>query len=296
MHIPSEMLSTSVCPVTAAVAAAGVAASVYALKTGKFGRAPKAKSFALVSAAVFGMQMLNYPVWNGISGHLIGGVFAAAILGVPAAVLSIALVLLVQTLLFADGGILMLGANILNMSLIGAGVGGLIFYRLEKKGVGEGYSAFAASALSVLLASMALAAELIFSGKGGWEAPSLLVAVHAALAVVEGAATAVLIKIVGARDGAEMSRRSVYILAGAVLIALCAAPFASAFPDAFEWTMENFNLLPDAPNFTNAPFADYAVASLGDGFMSAFAAGAIGAAAVALASFALYPIFSKFGK
>ena len=116
------MLSGAVCPVSAALAATGVAASAYALAKG--GKAPSALKFSLVSATVFGLQMLNYPVWSGISGHLIGGVFAASLLGIPAAILSLSIVLILQTLMFADGGILMLGANVLNMALLGAGLGG----------------------------------------------------------------------------------------------------------------------------------------------------------------------------
>ena len=79
MHIPSEMLSSSVCPVTSVMAASGVAFSTYLLAKGK-SKIPSASKFALVSAAVFALQMLNYPIWDGVSGHLIGGVFAASIL------------------------------------------------------------------------------------------------------------------------------------------------------------------------------------------------------------------------
>ena len=120
MHIPSEMLSGAICPLTATIAAAGIGTSIYMLSSGAR-QIPSPLKFSLTSAAVFAVQMLNYPIWDGISGHLIGGVFAAAILGIPAAVLSMSIVLLLQTLLFADGGILMLEANIVNMALIGTG-------------------------------------------------------------------------------------------------------------------------------------------------------------------------------
>ena len=107
MHVPSAMLHGAICPVSATLATLGIASAVYVLSRHKESL-PAPGKFALVSAAVFGLQMLNYPIWNGISGHLIGGVLAVSLLGTPAAVLSLALVLTLQTLLFADGGILML--------------------------------------------------------------------------------------------------------------------------------------------------------------------------------------------
>lgn len=72
-----------------------------------------------------------------------------------------------------------------------------------------------------------------------------------------------------------------------ILLCLAAAPFASVFPDAFEWTMTKFNLLPNAPNFVNAPFADYIV------FGSNFLAGIIGVAAVVVSGFVMLLPFGK---
>lgn len=279
MHIPSEMLSGAVCPVTAALSAAGAGAAA-ALILRRKNLAPKAANFALTGAVVFALQMLNYPVWNGISGHVIGGVFASAMLGVPGGVLCTALVLLVQTLLFADGGLLMLGANVFNMAIVGAGVGGLLLAQLQKRGVSRAVSVFAAGAVSVELAAAALGAELLASGSAPLSAVATLLGVHAALAVAEGAATLGLLLLArGNADGRELSRKGT--------AALAAAPFASAFPDAFEWTMERFSLLPSAPNFARAPFADYAVPAVADATLSALIAGTLGAAAVLALGFCL---------
>ena len=275
MHIPSEMLSTAVCPITATVAVAGVVASGFALYKGK-SKMPSALLFALVSATVFGLQMLNYAVWDGVSGHLIGGVFASTLLGIPAGILSMSIVLLIQTLFFADGGILMLGANILNMAIIGAGAGGLIRSVLLAKGVGNNVAIFVASAMSVILASVAVSAELFVSGKGGIEMTGTLVGVHSALAIIEGVATVLLVKLVAFESTKEMSPRVIISFYGLIAFALFLSPFASAFPDAFEWTMANFNLLPDAPNFVSAPFAEYSISAISNALVSAFFAGAIG--------------------
>lgn len=286
MHIPSEMLSGAVCPVTAAVSLVGVAASA-ALLVRRPASAPRAGDFALTGAAVFALQMLNYPVWGGVSGHLIGGVFASALLGVPGGVLCMALVLLAQTLLFADGGLLMLGANVLNMALLGAGVGGLLTAWLRGRGWARGAAVALAGGASVMLAAVALGVELLACGKAPLSAVGTLLAVHLALACVEGVATLGLLALVRPAEGVALPRRGTLALTALVAAALLLSPFASAFPDAFEWTMERFSLLPGAPNFTAAPFADYLLPSVSHEGLSGLQAGAVGVLAVAAAGFAL---------
>ncbi len=290
MHIPSEMLSGSVCPITAVLAAGGVAVSAYALAKGK-SEIPSASKFALTSASVFALQMLNYPVWDGVSGHLIGGVFAATVLGVPAAVLSLAIVLILQTLMFADGGILMLGANVFNMAIIGAGLGGLIKSFLQKKNFGEQTSIGIAAFASVELAVLAVCAELLASGKGSISVIATLIGVHTALALCEGCATVALSSLINTSQEKSASKKSVLSLGILVVVALMISPFASAFPDGFEWTMQQFALLPDAPNFVNAPFADYAVSAISAEVVSGIVAGVVGVFATLLVSFAVAKVF-----
>lgn len=286
MHIPSEMLVGPICPVTAVAAIAGVGtAAALIVKFKKF--APAAGRFALVSAAVFGLQMLNYPIFNGISGHLIAGVFAAAILGIPAGVLSVALVLTVQTLVFADGGLMMLGANIMNMALIGAGVGGLLRQALIARKVSRDLATGLAAVASVELAVFALCVQLAVSGKATASALGTLIAVHTVLAVIEGFATVLLVKACAFTTEKTASRSSYAVLSGLIVACLAVAPFASAFPDAFEWTMDRFHLLPNAPAFTHAPLPDYMVGSISNEFLSAGFAGAIGIAVVLAIAFVL---------
>ena len=82
----------------------------------------------LAAAFLFAAQMVNFPVAGGTSGHLVGGVLVAALLGPSAAVVVLTTVLIVQCFLFADGGVLALGANVFNMAMVGA-VGGYAIYR-----------------------------------------------------------------------------------------------------------------------------------------------------------------------
>ena len=187
-----------------------------------------------------------------------------------------AIVLMLQTLLFADGGILMLGANILNMAIIGAGIGGLLRNLLLKKGFSDSVAIGVSAFLSVELAAVALCAELALSGKGGASLYLTLLGIHSGLAIIEGIATTVLVGLISADvEERSVSMRSYMVLSAIILASLAICPFASSFPDAFEWTMGSFSLLPSAPNFANAPFEDYSIAGVAS-VLSSLCAGAIG--------------------
>src|SRR6516162_5131622 len=118
MHIPDMVLDPKVAVATGVVGAAGL---LYAVR--KLERQLGERTTVLVgtmSAFVFAAQMVNFPVGPGVSGHLLGGVLSAILLGPWAGVVVIGAVLLVQCFLFADGGLTALGANFVNMGLIGA--------------------------------------------------------------------------------------------------------------------------------------------------------------------------------
>ncbi|MEM3356827.1 MAG: energy-coupling factor ABC transporter permease, partial [Candidatus Bathyarchaeia archaeon] len=116
------------------------------------GHGKKQKPLAISSAFVFAAQMINFPITFGTSGHLVGGTFLAVLLGPYAAMLSMTIVLLMQAVFFADGGILAFGMNAFNMAIIG----GLSFFliKLFTRGSVSGKrfipSVFAASWLSVM--------------------------------------------------------------------------------------------------------------------------------------------------
>jgi cobalt/nickel transport system permease protein len=86
----------------------------------------------LVAAFVFAVQMLNFPVANGTSGHLLGGVLAAVLVGPYAGALAVTVVLVVQALLFADGGLSALGLNVINMAMVGAFAGYGVFLLVRR--------------------------------------------------------------------------------------------------------------------------------------------------------------------
>ncbi len=121
----------------------------------------------VMSAFIFAAQMVNFPIAVGTSGHLLGGVLAGVLLGPYAGSLVIAVVLTVQCLIFQDGGLTALGANIVNMSLIGTAGAYCIYAGIKyvlKKNRGFRIAVVVASWFSVVIASMACALELAFSG------------------------------------------------------------------------------------------------------------------------------------
>jgi cobalt/nickel transport system permease protein len=120
---------------------------------------------AISSAFIFVAQMINFPIPYGTSGHLVGGTFLAMLLGPYAAILGMTVVLLMQALFFADGGIIAFGANVFNMAVIG-GLSFFLVKRLTKNSDRKGMlfiSIFIASWLSVVLGALACAFQIGFS-------------------------------------------------------------------------------------------------------------------------------------
>ena len=265
MHIPHEMLQGNICPVTALVSAGAIGAAAYF--TRKSSQQPSAMRFATVTALIFAGQMLNFPVAGGTSGHLLGGVLAVTLLGIPGGMLSMALTVTLQCLLFADGGLDALGANLLNMSIIGCGLGGLALHLLTgKRRSGAGYYAgvFAASWFSVVAASLAVAVELAAAGTIAFATvlPAML-GIHMLIGLGEGLITTVAVAAVARRENCAASRRSVYPLFFAALIAaLLISPFACGYPDGLEWVAGQLQFLKESTPAFAAPMPDYAVPAL----------------------------------
>ena len=130
MHVPDGFLDAATSIGTAVVATAGIAVALRGARRELDDRtAPMA---GLVAAFVFAAQMLNFPVGAGTSGHLLGGALAAVLVGPYTGALCLAVVLLVQALLFADGGITALGTNVTLFSVVAVGVGWLVFRGLQR--------------------------------------------------------------------------------------------------------------------------------------------------------------------
>ncbi|GLS05055.1 cobalamin biosynthesis protein CbiM [Chitiniphilus shinanonensis] len=280
MHIPSEMLNGSICPVSAALAVTGIAlATRFAIKSAN---KPDSLRFAAVAALIFAGQMLNFPVQSGTSGHLLGGVLASAVLGVPYGVLAMALVVAIQSLVFADGGLLVLGVNVFNMALIGAGVGGLLHALLLRRGLHRNVALMLAGWASIMLAATACSVELALSGTiaASQVLPAML-GVHALIGVGEALVTLLLVGLLDSRPASSGSWKVATPFLGALLMATVLSPFASAYPDGLEWVAQQYGFLKESAPLFVAPLADYAVPALGDSVLSTALAGLAGVLLVA---------------
>jgi cobalt/nickel transport system permease protein len=165
MHIPDGFLSADVALATAAAAAVTIGVAVRrAERTLDERRVPL---LGVTAAFVFAAQMLNFPIAGGTSGHVLGGALATAVLGPWAAIVTLSVVVGVQALLFADGGLTALGANLLNMAVIGPlmaaavmGGGRRVLRAREVTPVLAGVAAWCA----VMVAAAAASLELALSG------------------------------------------------------------------------------------------------------------------------------------
>lgn len=271
------MIEGPVCPVTAVLAAAGIVTAL--LAAAKSEDRPSPARFAGITALVFAAQMMNFPIQDGTSGHLLGGVLASILLGVPFGVLSISAVLVVQCLFFADGGLSALGANIVNMALIGAGLGGWIAVRLragknrwEQTAV-TGLAAWG----SVVLAALACSFELAMAGTIPFlKVAPAMVGVHALVGVGEAAITLAVLAIVPVRARRSTDLRAILVPYGiAFFLAGVLSQFASPLPDGLEWVAKDLGFLKDTVTQSFAPFADYSIPWMGG------AAGSMGLAGLA---------------
>ncbi len=166
MHIPDGFINTGTAAVTWVASAGGVGYSVRRLSRELQER--QVPLMGVTAAFIFAAQMMNFAVAGGTSGHLLGAALATILLGPWAGCLVLTAVLAVQALLFQDGGVVALGANILNMAVVGVAVAWLVYYGLRRLLGTRGWSTFAAGFagawLSVVCASLAVATELWLSG------------------------------------------------------------------------------------------------------------------------------------
>lgn len=252
MHIRDGILSQEVCAVSGALALAAVGYSLW-----RVGReeAPQPKSLVgAVASLIFAGQMVNFPlVGLPASGHLLGGVLAAALLGPWAGCLAMTAVVAVQALVFGDGGMLALGANVLNMAVVGCWGGAWLRSQFERwtgtAFAGRLTAAGGAAWLSVVLAAVCFCLEFVASvGLNGLAIGALfreMLGYHALIGLGEAAITVAVLACVWSRETtpagqpALVAPQSASRLAMAGFLAACVvatvlSPWASEFPDGLE--------------------------------------------------------------
>ena len=305
MHMPDGYMNVVTAVGGAAVAAGGVWVSLK--ETGKRLVERQIPMAGLTAAFVFAVQMLNFPVGAGTSGHLLGGALAAILLGPWMGVLVVTVVVVVQALMFADGGIVVLGLNVLNMALVTALVGWIVFrasMRLLPKTTGGAIGAtMVAGFLAVLAASFAFVIEYAVGGQGGASIATVLAAmtgVHALIGIGEGLISAVAVgavlavrpdlvtatadldlrRTVTAPRGRGVTGLVAAGLAVALALVFLVAPLASGDPDGLERVAIDQGFSNEAKDAIEAPLADYGLGGIESERLGPMVAGAIGVVVV----------------
>ena len=195
MHVPDGFLDVKTAGVAAGMAGIGLALALRQAQRVMPRR--QVPLMGLSAAFIFAAQMLNFPILGGTSGHLIGATLAAVLLGPSAAVLVLTAVLIVQCFVFADGGILVLGANVFNMALVAPIVGYGVYRGMARLWpsvfgglVGVAFGAWC----SIVVAAVCCAGQLAASGTVAWTAvlPAMM-GVHMLIGLVEGGITTAVV-------------------------------------------------------------------------------------------------------
>jgi cobalt/nickel transport system permease protein len=290
LHIPDGFLNLPVSAVCWALTVVLLALAVRQTRDDLGER--QVPLMGVMAAFIFAAQMINFPVAGGTSGHLLGGALAAIALGPWAAMLVMASVIGVQALIFQDGGLLAMGANILNMGLLTA----LIGYGLYRGTAGRAQGvrlavAGVAAWLSVMAGALATALQLWLSGTARLDivVPAML-GVHALIGIGEALITVAALAFIArtrpdllepAREREKGGRGWVAGGAIAALVVVLLSPLASANPDGLERVAEDIGFLGRGRGATFEVIPNYTLPFLGTTPLSTIMAGLTGAAAVA---------------
>lgn len=297
MHIPDNFLSTPVWATLDAVAAPAVAfVSRRAQQSTDTNRLPL---LGVMGAFVFAAQMINFPVGIGTSGHLVGGTLLACVLGPWAAALVVTAILIVQALVFQDGGVLALGANVINMALIGVIAGYLparSLFRTKWKWPGI----FLGATCSVLASAVLALTELVLSGI---RMPAALLEVSLGLftvnALLEGLITVSVLRAIE-RLNPRVSHLAIEnassipsparlwhnivpgLAAVSVILAAAAILITSTLPDGLQHLAKKLGVPVGVHPLFHSPLGDYRIQALGSNWFSRAAAGVLGLALIYL--------------
>ncbi|MBM3746720.1 MAG: cobalt transporter [Acidobacteria bacterium] len=281
MHIPDGFLAT---PVWLGLNAAGLPLVGYlARQAQRHSQESRVPLLGVMGAFVFAAQMINFPVGVGASGHLVGSALLAITLGPAAAAVVMTAILAIQALIFQDGGVLALGANVLNMALAGV-LAGYLPYHWWGEGRFRRAAIFLGGFASVLVGAVLAIAELRLSGV---PIPAAVLWVSLALftvtAALEGAIT---VAVVGglerlgiglARQPVEARPRGLAVVGlAAVLLAAVGVLFASTYPDGLEKMAQALGLEEHARALYSTPLADYSLRWLGSSWTAQAVAGLLG--------------------
>ncbi|NNC75689.1 MAG: cobalt ABC transporter permease [Acidimicrobiia bacterium] len=305
MHIPDGFINGATSAAAGVIAAGGVGVSLR--RAGRFLQDKRIPLTGLVAAFVFVLQMLNFPVAAGTSGHLLGGALAVILVGPWLGITAVAVVVIVQAFLFADGGVSALGLNVLNMAIL-TGLTGWAVFRglarvLPRRWPTVIVATFAAGLASVVASATGFVIQYGVGGSGGIDVDTVfgaMVGVHFVIGIGEGLISATVVGAVAASrpdlitgtadldiqgGKTSMSGRSItgFVVAAVAIglvLAFVVAPLASSAPDGLERVAEDLGFADTATDsaVSDSPLADYEVGGGGGTGL----AGVIGAAVTLL--------------
>ena len=262
----------------------------------------------MMSALIFVLQMINFPIAAGTSGHLLGGALAVIVLGPHLGIICISIVVVIQSLLFAAGGLRALGINVFNMAIVTSLVGWLVITSWKKL-FGEANisiisGSIVAGLLSVIFSSIAFVFEYALGGTVAVPLSSVLLAMlstHLLIGLGEGVITALIVSLllrvrsdlVYVKTNEHISNNTSSIYGLFIFLLLCftlITPYASSSPDGLESVAENFGFLETdgLVLFLN----DYGISGLNNSFLSTIISAVLGIVVVV----GISNVFLKFQK
>ncbi len=258
----------------------------------------------MMSALIFVLQMINFPVAAGTSGHLLGGALAVVVLGPSLGIICISIVVIIQSLLFADGGLSALGINVLNMAIVTSTVGWFTISTWKRIFGDEKFSIISGSVvagiLSVIFSSIAFVLEYALGGTVSVPLGSVLLAMistHLLIGIGEGVITALIVSLllrvrsdlvyIKTNEHKNNKGSSFYgifllLILGFTLL----TPYASSSPDGLESVADNFGFL-ESDGFVLL-LSDYGISNINNNFLSTVISAVFGIVAViAVSNFVL---------
>lgn len=289
LHIPDGFLNLIVSVVFWVITAITIGVAIS--RTNKTLGEKQIPMMGVMAAFIFAAQMINFPVAGGTSGHLLGGALAAIVLGPWAGMLVMTAVIAVQALLFQDGGLLVMGANIVNMGLATAAIGYGLYRSVSGRSktvklVVIGLAAW----LSVMAGALLTSLQLWLSGTSQLEIviPAMM-GVHALIGVGEALITVFAVAFImqtrpdligEGSESAKASRSWVYVGGIISLAVVLLSPLASADPDGLERVAIDMGFIDAGQSAPYEIIPDYTLPFLGETALSTIVAGLIGAIVV----------------
>ncbi|MGB7538979.1 MAG: energy-coupling factor ABC transporter permease [Anaerolineales bacterium] len=304
MHIPDGFLSLAVAIVFWILTVIAVGYALSRVRTELNER--QVPVMGVLASVIFAGQMLNFSVSGGTSGHLLGAALASILLGPWPALLVMTCVVSVQALIFQDGGLLALGANIFNMGVIGVFVAWGVYRLIRRLTPDTRWSqllaGFLAAWSSIEIAALVAALQLALSGTSPANiAVPAMGGIHALIGLGEGLITLGALSFLMAvrpgllsGTGPEKSESTLVWIGGLAIALLLTvlSPLASAHPDGLEWVAEQTGFLDAAQVSTYKIIPDYAVPGISNGTLATILAGVLGVAIVLIAAL----LISRFRK